>query len=120
MSNYNENAFFDVLQVDRAETRRRQTNNISHFIHKSKHCIYLRLSSFILKVVFNGHKGSRFVSDNQYIEQFWATASHDFHVYHQQKKEFVQFTLSRLRSNHVTMQFIICSAKHKFTSRCCL
>ena len=117
MSNYNENAFFDVLQVDRAEKRRRQTNSIFHFINKSKHCT-LKTFKFYLKVVFNGYKGSRFVSDNQYIEQFWATASHDFHVYHQQKKEFVQFTLSRLRSSHVTMQFIICSAKHKFTSRC--
>ena len=56
----------------------------------------LRLSSFMQKV-FYGREGSTFVSDNQYIEQFLATASHDFHVYHQQKKEFVQFTLSSLR-----------------------
>ena len=80
---------------------------------------HFRLSTFMQKV-FYGREGSTFVSDNQYIEQFLATAPHDFHVYHQQKKEFVQFTLSRLRSNHVTMQLIICSAKHKFTMRCSL
>ena len=50
-----------------------------------------------MQKVYYGREGSTFVSDNQYIEQFLATAAHDFHVYHQQKKEFVQFTLSSLR-----------------------
>ena len=120
MSNYNENAFFDVLQVDRAEMGRSQSNNISYFINKFNHFISFETFMFYSKIVFNGLEGSTFVSDNQYIEQLLATASHDFHVYHQLKKEFVQFTLSRLRSSHVTMQFIICSAKQKFTMRCSL